>query len=82
MFYHGHPIRKKATLKWHLFKRSAEILGKRTFCYKRPGGARWVSHQLTALDVPLKNLKVMLAFSNERSLTTLRCAKKWPGLKI
>ena len=59
-------IFKKATLKWHLFKCYAEILGQRAFRYKRPEGTKWLSHQTAALDIHLKNLKVMLAFSNEQ----------------
>ena len=33
--------------------------------YKRRSGIRWVSHQLTALSMHLRNLHMMLAFSNE-----------------
>ena len=57
---------KKATLKWCLFKRYAEILGQRAFHHKQPEGTRWVSHQITTLDVHLKNVEVMHAFSNEQ----------------
>ena len=58
-------IFKKVTLTWRLFKCYGEILGQRAFCYKRPEGTRWVSHQITALDVHLNNLKVVFTFSNE-----------------
>ena len=57
---------KKVTLKWRLFDCYTEKLGQRASCYKRPEGKRWVSHQITVLDVHLKNLKVMHAFSNEQ----------------
>lgn len=56
---------KKATLKWCLFRRYAEMNDKVAYRYKRPSGTRWVSHQLTALSMHLRNLHTMLAFSNE-----------------
>ena len=40
---------KKATLKWRLFKRYAEINGQVALRYKRPDGTCWVSHQLLAI---------------------------------
>ena len=67
---------KKATLKWRLFKRYAEIVGQTAYRYKRPDGTRWVSHQLTAIDDHLRNLPVMLAFSNERVDTPYNAAMK------
>ena len=57
---------KKATLKWRLFKRYAEIEGKRAYRYKRPAGTRWLHHQQIAIDTHLRNLKIMLSFSNEQ----------------
>ena len=57
---------KKATLKWRLFKRYAEIEGKRAYRYKRPAGTRWLHHQQIAIDTHLQNLKIMLSFSNEQ----------------
>ena len=57
---------KKATLKWRLFKRYAEVCEKTPYRYKRPDGTRWVSHQLTAISIHLRNLPTMLAFSNEQ----------------
>ena len=63
----GTNANKKVALKWRLFKHYAQILGQQAFCYKWPIGTRWVSHQITALDVHLKNLRVMLAFSNEQA---------------
>ena len=67
---------KIATLKWRLFKRYAEIVGQTAYRYKRPDGTRWVSHQLTAIDDHLRNLPVMLAFSNERVDTPYNAAMK------
>ena len=63
----GTNANKRVALKWRLFKHYAQILGQQAFCYKWPRGTRWVSHQVTALDVHLKNLRVMLAFSNEQA---------------
>ena len=57
---------KKATLKWRLFKRYAEIEGKRPYRYKRPTGTRWLHHQEIAIDTHLRNLKTMLSFTNEQ----------------
>lgn len=57
---------KKATLKWRLFKRYAEIEEKRAHRYKRPAGTCWLHHQHIAINTHLRNLKTMLSFSNEQ----------------
>ena len=57
---------KKATLKWRLFKRSAEIEGKRRYRYKRLTGTRWLHHQEIAIDTYLQKLQTMLSFTNEQ----------------
>ena len=70
----------KATLKWHLFKQYAEIVGQTA--YWRPDGTRWVSHQLTAIDVHLCNLPVMLTFSNEQVDTPCNATMKKEKARI
>ena len=55
---------EKANLKWQLFKKYCLVNGKKYYCYKRAGGTRWVSHQLIAIDVYLKNLPMSIGFLN------------------
>ena len=52
---------KKATLKWRLFKKYGKITGQEALRYKRGQGTRWVTHQLAAIDVHIRNLATMLA---------------------
>ena len=57
---------KKAAFKCCLFKRYAEMNDKVAYRCKRPSGTWWMSHQLTAVSIHLRNLHTMVAFSNEQ----------------
>ena len=46
----------RANLKWHLFKKHANVLEIKYRRFKRPGGTHWVEHQVTALNTFLYNL--------------------------
>ena len=67
---------KKATLKWQLFKKYGKITGQEALPCKRGQGTRWVTHQLAAIDVHIRNLATMLAFTNEPIETTYNSTMK------
>ena len=47
---------KKATLRWHLFKRQANFVGINQKKYKHPSGMIWVEHQVDSLASHNHNL--------------------------
>ena len=53
---------KRANLKWRLFKRHAVMIGLKHRRYKRPGGTRWVAHQVEALDTFFVNLPILIDY--------------------
>ena len=57
---------KRANLKWRLFKRHTVIVGKPHHHFKRPGGTRWVAHQVQAFDTYLYKLSTFLGFLNNQ----------------
>ena len=67
---------KKATLKWRLFKKYGKITGQEALRCKRGQGTRWVTHQLAAIDVHIRNLATMLAFTNEQIETPYNSTMK------
>ena len=67
---------KKAALKWRLFKKYGKITGQEALRCKRGQGTRWVTHQLAAIDVHIRNLATMLAFTNEQIETPYNSTMK------
>ena len=57
---------KQANLKWRLFKRQALMMKTSNYCFKRPSGTRWVTHQSDAINAFLVNLSLLLGYLNNQ----------------
>ena len=57
---------KRATLRWHLFKRQTNFVGINQKKYMRPSGTRWVEHQLDNLASHNHNLPILMGFFNQQ----------------
>ena len=56
---------RRANLKRRFFKKHANVLEIKYRRFHRPGGTRWVEHQVTALNAFLYNLYNLLSFLND-----------------
>ena len=56
---------RRANLKWRHFKKHGNVLEIKYRRFKRPGGTRWVEHQVAALNTFLYNLHNLMSFLND-----------------